>query len=123
MHVLPRFLLPVIIASTVLTTVTEASPTSTPERPNYSKIKRLSGWEVQEELEVFIGKKDHWRNQSNILSRIRSYLPFKKAPPTIQEELIQLSYIHARKSPTALQEYILTAINSPHSDVRSMITT
>lgn len=114
-------LLPLLIALTF--SVSALATPSTPERPNYSKLKRLSSWEIQQELEVFIGKKDQWRNQSNVLNRVRSYLPFKKNVPTIQEEVTELSYIHARKSPKALQEYILKAMRSPHKEVRSMIAT
>lgn len=121
------FALVVVVFAVSVTGFANPNPSAplapNPKRPNYAELKRLSSGEIHQELAVFVGQKDSWSDSKQLLKKLRAVIPFKKAPATLQEEIRELSYIHARKSPTALQEYILKVRSSSNPAVQSLVGT
>ena len=90
--------------------------------PKYSQIKKLSNHEVETQLEEFVGTKDTWRYNTSLFDKLKIFLPFKKKT-TIDEDRINLSYIHARKNPQSLQQLVLASQNSQHEQIRGIVVT
>jgi hypothetical protein len=90
------------------------------EGPKYSQVKRLSPYEVAQQLREFTGTPDTWRYNTTLLERLKSYLPFKMKT-TMDEERINLSYIHSRKNPQSLQQLVMASQNSQFDLIRGIV--
>ena len=90
--------------------------------PKYSDIKNLTDAEVSAELERYIGRTDTWRRESAIAKAVRNLNPFRKKLG-VQDEKLNLSYLHSRKTETSLQQYVTAATQSNHPEIREMIAT
>lgn len=88
--------------------------------PKYSTLKKMPVGEVLKIIEIYTGRNDTWKNQSPLISRVQRLIPFqqKKSP---QQEVENASYLLARHSSTALQDYAIALHQSRNPEVREMI--
>jgi hypothetical protein len=106
---------------TILGTSTVYAITA-PETPKYSDIKKLSNGEMEEQFKEFIGTKDTWRTNLSLLARVKNFIPFQKKT-TLDEDRINLSYIHARKNPNSLQQFVLASESSQYPQIKGVVAT
>ncbi|MES2768141.1 MAG: hypothetical protein V4596_03265 [Bdellovibrionota bacterium] len=90
------------------------------DAPKYSALKKLSNAEVLETLEQFTGRPDRWKNQKSLITRLKKIIPFQ-GKTTVEEERLALSYAYAKRSETALQEYVFSAYNSNHPEIKGTV--
>ncbi len=108
------------LISLILSLFIAMSAQAAQEAPKYSALKKLSNAEVLQALEQFAGRQDHWKDKLPLISQAKKLIPFQ-TKTTVEQERLALSYTYAKRSGTALQEYVFSAHNSKHPEIKGTI--
>lgn len=87
---------------------------------SFKKIESLSSVQLNEALTEYVGYQDTWRTDTNLLTKVSKYNPFR-AKPSQQQEIDSLHKLNQSPNPNALQAMAVLLTRSPHNVQNSFL--